>query len=307
MEISQAIKHFLNYLKTIKNASPHTIRNYSLDLHLFKTYLKKELALHTIQKREIRSYLAYLNYKGVSKRTVCRHLSALRSFFKYFVKEKQIQINPLDEINSPKLDQSIPKTLSYEEVEHLFSQPVISTYLGFRDRCLMELFYSSGIRISELAGLNRIDFDFENRRIRVRGKGKKERILPVTQNGAKWLSEYLSHPARFEEGKAHMEKDHEAIFLNKWGKRLTVRSIDRLFKRHLLSSGLAASITPHTIRHTIATHWLEKGMGIKAIQLLLGHDSPSTTTIYTKVSMRLKRDIYDQSHPSAKKKLSEKG
>lgn len=307
MTLSQEMDRFLRHLEVVKNASQHTLRNYRLDLIAFQSFLENGIEVSQIEKRDIRSYLTHLNYKGVAKRTAFRHLSALRSFFKYLMREKIIEHNPLDEISSPKLDKPVPKALSFEEVERLFAQPDVATYLGFRDRCMMELFYSSGLRISELALLNRLDIDLRNRSIRVMGKGKKERVIPITKNAAKWMREYLSYPARFEEGKPYAEKDREAIFLNKWGRRLTTRSIDRMFKRYLLMSGLAATITPHTIRHTIATHWLERGMDLKTIQVLLGHSSLATTTIYTRVSSRLKREVYEKAHPSSKRKLSEKG
>lgn len=307
MTLSQEIERFLRHLQVVKNASKHTLRNYRLDLTAFQSFLEKETEVAQVEKREIRGYLTHLNYKGVSKRTAFRHLSALRSFFKYLMREKVVQHNPLEEISSPKLDKPVPKALSFEEVERLFAEPDIKTYLGFRDRCMMELFYSSGLRISELASLNRMDVDLKNRSIRVMGKGKKERVIPITKNAAKWIKEYLNHPKRFEEGKPHAEKDHNAIFLNKWGRRLTTRSIDRMFKRYLLMSGLAATVTPHTIRHTIATHWLERGMDLKTIQVLLGHSSLATTTIYTRVSSRLKREVYEKAHPSSRRKLSEKG
>jgi len=159
----------------------------------------------------------------------------------------------------------------------------------------MELFYSSGLRVSELVGLNRTDFDPSNGMLHIRGKGKKERRIPITKNAAKWIGDYLNHPGR-------IQKDEAAIFLNKWGTRLTVRSVDRNFESYLLQSGLAATITPHTIRHTIATHWLEKGMDLKTIQLLLGHSSLATTTIYTQVSTKLKKEVYNKAHPSAQTK-----
>lgn len=302
MSLQNNIHKFLEHLEVVRGVSPHTLRNYRLDLKAFLTFAKNA----PVDKRLIRSYLAHLNMRGVSKRTALRHLSALRSLFKYLMKEKKIQENPAAEISSPKLDKPLPKALSYEEVEALFNQPDIETLLGFRDRCILELFYSSGLRISELAGLNRGDFDFPARALRVRGKGKKERLVPITKNVAKWIQDYLKHPVRFEKDKPHMQKDPEAIFLNKWGNRLTTRSIDRLFKGYLRKSGMAARVTPHTIRHTIATHWLEKGMDLKTIQVLLGHSSLSTTTIYTRVSTKLKQDVYLATHPRAKKSVDMK-
>ncbi|QVL58023.1 MAG: tyrosine recombinase XerC [Simkaniaceae bacterium] len=300
MNIKNAIKDFIHHLEVVKNASEHTLRNYHLDLKAFEVFVKKK----EVDKKLIRSYLGHLQMKGVSKRTVLRHLSSIRSLFKYLLKEKKIKENPAADIGSPKLDKPIPKALSYEEVEALFCQPDTKKLLGLRDRSIMELFYSSGLRISELAALSRSDFNFRARSLRVKGKGKKERIVPITQTVAKWIQNYLKDSRRYEEGKPYAEKNPDAIFLNKWGERLTTRSIDRLFKTYLRKSGLAGNITPHTIRHTIATHWLEKGMDLKTIQVLLGHSSLSTTTIYTRVSTKLKREVYERSHPRAKKSVN---
>jgi integrase/recombinase XerC len=285
---------FITYLRSVKNASEHTLRNYGLDLSLFEAFIQKEnLLLTQVDKRTIRAYLAALSLKNASKRTVARRLSSLRSFFQFLMREKHILRNPMEEIESPKLDKKLPTTLNFEQIERLFSQPDTSCYLGFRDRSAMELFYSSGLRVSELIGLNREDFDSANLRLRVRGKGKKERVVPITQNAASWIQNYLNHIERDE-------KDSRAIFINKLGTRLSVRSIDRKFKEYLKLSGLSGRITPHTIRHAIATHWLEKGMDLKTIQVLLGHSSLATTTIYTQVSSKLKREVYEKTHPLAR-------
>ncbi|MCB1072382.1 MAG: tyrosine recombinase XerC [Chlamydiia bacterium] len=298
MKLREKIQNFIHHMEVVKNASEHTLRNYSLDLKAFEGFVGKR----EVDKKLIRNYLGHLQMKGVSKRTVLRHLSSIRSLFKYLLREKKIQVNPAADIGSPKLDKPIPKALSYQEVEELFKQPNTEELLGLRDRSIMELFYSSGLRISELASLSRTDFNFRGRSLRVKGKGKKERVVPITQTVAKWIQSYLKDSRRYEEGKPYCEKDQQAIFLNKWGKRLTTRSIDRLFKNYLRKSGLAGNITPHTIRHTIATHWLEKGMDLKTIQVLLGHSSLGTTTIYTRVSTKLKREVYERSHPRAKKR-----
>jgi integrase/recombinase XerC len=302
MKYDQGVGKFLNYLCVVKNASEHTLRNYGIDLKAFKTFHEKEIvpefSIADVDKRSIRAYLAALAAKSASKKTVLRRLSSLRSFYKYLIKERLIEHSPLGEIDSPKLEKKIPPSLTYAQVERLFEQPKISTYLGFRDRCIMELFYSSGLRIAELASLNRRDFDERNLCVRVMGKGKKERIVPITKTAAKWMQDYLNHPQRDQDTDDHKAQvDAEAIFLNKWGKRLTVRSIDRNFEAYLKASGLVGKITPHTIRHTIATHWLENGMDLKTIQVLLGHRSLATTTIYTQVSSRLKREVYEKSHP----------
>lgn len=302
----QAKNQFLQHLGSVKNSSEHTLRNYNTDLHAFAQFLLGEKieihSLEEIDKRLIRNFLAHLNLKKAAKRTLLRRLACLRSFFKYLKREKKIALNPMEEIEGPKLEKGLPKALSYAQVERLLQQPDTTSYLGFRDRCIMELLYSSGLRISELSGLNRKDFDTTNRCLRVQGKGKKERIVPITASAAKWIQEYLSHKEREQEGATHQkQKDPEAIFLNKWGKRITVRSLDRNFSKYLLAAGLSSNVTPHTIRHTIATHWLENGMDLKTIQVLLGHSSLVTTTIYTQVSSRLKREVYDKAHPSALK------
>lgn len=284
---------FLNDLKTVRNASPHTIRNYAIDLEAFETHLgHQEFA--KVDRKSIRSFLAHLAKEGKAKRTIARKLSSLRSFFAFLTKCKAIPINPTEEIDTPKLEKKIPPSVTYEQVEHLFAQPDLTTLLGFRDRVIMELFYSSGLRLSELASLNQGDIDTDSRLMRVRGKGKKERLLPVTLNALEWVQRYLNHPER---------PPSEALFLNKYGTRLTTRSIDRQFQKYLALSGLSAHITPHTIRHTIATHWLEKGMDLKMIQELLGHESLSTTTIYTQVSTKQKIKVFNESHPRACKDI----
>lgn len=285
---------FLQYLRVIKNASEHTLRNYGLDLDIFEQFLDSQISLLQVDKWKIRAFLAHLASQGASKRTILRRLSSLRSFYKFLKKEKLLESNPMEEIDSPKLDKPIPHFLNYDQVIRFFEQPDVSTLHGFRDRCIMEIFYSSGLRVSELIGLNRADFDAKNLRLRVRGKGKKERVIPITKTAADYLTRYLEHPER-----CFIEEDEAAIFLNKFGKRLTIRSVDRKFEEYLQSSGLSGKVTPHTIRHTIATHWLEKGMDLKTIQTLLGHSSLATTTIYTQVSIRLKRAVYKNTHPFA--------
>lgn len=326
----EACYRFLEYLNIAKNASEHTIRNYTIDLNSFKSYLEQEwlenakkeeipekishkdpyanrstlfdhqLDLHKIDRKTIRGFLAWLTFNKQNKRTIARRLSSLRSFYRFTQSQQLTQVDPTEELDSPKLDRKLPVSLSYEQIIHLFEQPDASTYLGFRDKVIMELFYSSGLRVSELTGLNRQDFDFANLMMKLRGKGKKERVIPITKKAATLVKTYLEHPDRFLGSNTHApEADSEAIFLNKHGTRLTARSVDRKFDQYLAQSGLAGHITPHTIRHTIATHWLENGMDLKTIQVLLGHSSLSTTTIYTQVSAKLKKKIYNETHPRA--------
>ena len=318
LSFSEAGTHFLHYLSAVKQVSHHTLRNYKSDMQEFEYFFKNRILLMSetdfkkkipsflvqrIEKKAIRSYLAFLAEKRLSKKTIHRRLSCLRSFFTYLVKHKKLEINPLTELSTPKLEKKIPTSLTYQQIEQLLEQPNTKTYLGYRDRCIMELFYSSGLRVSELIGLNRQDLNIQGLLIKVHGKGKKQRVIPITQTAAHWLETYINHPLRDQDSSSHQrEEDSQAIFLNKWGKRLSSRSVDRHFIQYLKASGLAATITPHTIRHTIATHWLEKGMDLKTIQMLLGHNSLATTTIYTQVSSRLKREIYDKAHPLAQEK-----
>ena len=321
---------FLEHLRIIKNASDHTVRNYSIDLNCFKSYLEDFfkldkhpenrpkkisytepyhansspyddfLVLEKVDRKVIRGYLALLNVEKQNKRTVARRFSSLRSFFKYALYQKIISTNPAEELDSLKTEKKIPVSLSYEQILHLFDQPDTHRYLEFRDRAIMELFYSSGLRVSELVQLNREDFDPVDLLVKLKGKGKKERIVPITKNAADWIKSYLNNPERYVNIEDHLsEADDRAIFLNKLGTRLTSRSVDRKFNYYLTKSGLAGKVTPHTIRHTIATHWLENGMDLKMIQVLLGHSSLATTTIYTQVSSKLKKKVYDNTHPRA--------
>lgn len=291
-----AMEQFLHYLTVVRNASIHTVRAYRLDLEAFDQFLCSPPLISSVDKRQVRAFLSSVAETGAAKKSLARRFSSLRSFFNFLVRSKVVEYNPLDDMESPKLDKQIPTILSYAQIEHFFSLPNVVSYAGLRDRALMELFYSSGLRLSELVGLSRADVSDHS--IRVLGKGNKERIVPVTKTSLQWLHDYLNHPLRYSTTKTHKAQvDPAAIFLNRWGKRMTVRSIDRLFKHYLLLSGLSTRVTPHTIRHTIATHWLEKGMDLKTIQTLLGHNHLATTTIYTQVSSRLKKEVYDKAHP----------
>lgn len=326
----QAAYNFLEHLRVVKNASDHTVRNYSIDLNALKIFLEKELLknckaddvpdkicyktsyqdrwkgkdasipMELINKKTIRGFLASLHDNQQNKRTIVRRLSSLRTFFKYAISNKIISSDPTEDLETPKIEKKIPASLSYDQVKKLFELPDTTSYLGFRDRAIIELFYSSGLRVSELVALNRSDFDFDNLLIKLKGKGKKERIVPITKNAAEWIKTYLEHPERHLDMDGHMgQVDSNAIFLNKLGTRLTLRSVDRNFDKYLKASGIASKVTPHTIRHTIATHWLENGMDLKTIQVLLGHSSLATTTIYTQVSPKLKKKVYDKAHPRA--------
>jgi len=297
-QTEELIEAFLQSLSLLAGASPHTLRNYRIDLRQFASHLAiNQLSLFETERKIIRSFLARMDTEALKRRTILRRLSSLRSFFTFLLKEGKIAFHPMEEMEGPRLDRRIPVTLQYAQVVHLLQQPNTATFLGLRDRTIMEVFYSSGLRVSELVGLNLSDFYKESRTLRIYGKRKKVRLIPITQTAAECVERYLNHP----EGKRRNQE--EAIFLNHRGGRLSVRSVDRLFKHYLLLSGLGIAITPHVIRHTIATHWLENGMDLKTIQTLLGHSSLATTTIYTTVSTKLKHSVYNKAHPLAKETL----
>lgn len=288
--LSDVLTQFLEYFRVIKGASEHTIRNYASDLAQLQDFAGQGISLPQLDRAAIRAFILARRSEGDSKRSMARKLSSFRSFFRYCLRKQLLEEDPTEFIDRPKLDRPVPRSLTYGQVERFFSLPDIATYLGIRDRAIMELFYSSGLRVSELVGLNRGDVDADELLMLVRGKGKKERLIPITEAAAKWLATYLQHPER-------PTPNPEAIFLNCRGSRLSVRSVDRLFARYFTLGGFAGMITPHIIRHTIATHWLEQGMDLKTIQILLGHASMATTTIYTEVSTEVKRRAVAQYHP----------
>lgn len=314
---------FLTYLKNSKGASAHTLRNYCIDLNSLKDFVENKvlarkpeellppitlveklridcIPLSIFNRTTMRQYLAFLGERHQSARSILRKFSSIRSFFSFCLRQGSIQKHPLEGIANPKIPQSVPMILSYQELLRFFDTPDIQSFLGLRDRSMMELFYSSALRVSELVQLNREDLYLDELVIHVLGKGNKERRLPITQTAKEWILRYLNHPERIKGGEFHLpQRDPHALFLNCNGTRITVRSVDRKFDHYLKQSGLIEKITPHTIRHTIATHWLENGMDLKTIQTLLGHSNLATTTLYTQVSKGLKRKVYDSTHPRA--------
>ena len=299
MEIETALEAFFRYMKGVQGCSEHTLRAYQTDLSRFCTLLGNKI-LKEVAPFDIKAYLLELSKTAPSRPTQLRRLAALRRFFKYARTKRWITASPMDEIDSPRREKKIPHILTYDQVKHLLDQPDVQTYLGLRDRAILELLYSSALRISELAHLKISDIDFKGGLIRVLGKGNKERLVPALEGALDWMQRYLRHAAREKGGKGVRPAiDQEAVFLSRMGKMMTTRSHDRNFKRYLKQTGLSAHVTPHTIRHTIATHWLERGMDLKTIQVLLGHSNLATTTIYTQVSSQLGRSVYDKSHPRA--------
>lgn len=286
---------FFLHLQSVKRASVHTVRNYISDIDHFIEYVSQgedQCDISSLSKANIRRYITYLSGVRLQKRSIARKISSLRALCRYCHREKIFSVDPMEHIESPKIEKKVPVFLSYAQVEHFLSLPDVTTVFGLRDKAILELLYSSGIRIGELALVNKEDINAHNLHIRIRGKGKKERVIPVTPMALSWIQKYLSHPDRIYQGNGA-----EAVFLNKFGKRISLRSLDRLTAGYCRQSGFAAHITPHVIRHTIATHWLEGGMDLKTIQTILGHSTMATTTIYTEVRSSLKKKVIAENHP----------
>ncbi len=292
------IDHFAGYLADERNLSPHTRAAYLRDLHEFRAFLDQNggsdrTALLKIDSFLLRRYLAEL-HKRNQRTSIARKLSALRTFFRYLVREGQLPGNPAEGLSTPKLNRYLPKTLSVDEATALMERGYSNSLLDLRDRAIVELFYASGLRVSELTELNVGSLDLRERLVRVVGKGRKERILPIGRKSHEALGLYLE--ARGTPG------DDVPLFLNAQGGRLTPRSVQRNLKTRLIKAGIVKDISPHALRHSFATHLLDGGADLRAIQELLGHASLSTTQKYTQVSVDQLLSVYDKAHPRSKKK-----
>ena len=284
------IDKFINYLKVERNASKHTITNYSIDLDVFKAFLG-ERDINTIDHLALRRFLAEMRAKSYAKRTVARKLASLRSLFRFLYREGLIKKNPITAISTPKLDKKLPVFLGVDKMKMLLECPSKDDISGLRDRALMETLYSTGIRVSELVGLDIDDVDFISGVIKVFGKGSKERIVPVGEPALNAMKKYID--------KRRDVKDRDAVFLNKSGKRLTDRSVRRVINKYIGACSIAEKISPHSLRHSFATHLLDRGADLRSVQELLGHMNLSTTQIYSHVTMDRLKSVYDKAHPRA--------
>ena len=311
------VDKFLYYEEVILGKSFNTIRGYRRDLLQFMEYLEEYEEIHNFEEIEMmtfRSFIAYLNspkrlekdentkdmkkkekLKPVSKRSINRKISALRTFFKYLQEIKVIETNKASYINVPKFEKELPNVINRDDLNRL--RHVISTekITGIRDRLIIELLYSSGLRSIELINLSEFIIDIEEREIRVIGKGNKERITFFSENAKKWLIKYIE-----EKKKQYANYTREVLIVNSKGKKLTTRSLRRLISAHAHEAGIEKEITPHVFRHSFATELLNNGVDIRYLQELLGHSSIAATQIYTHVSKSLLRDIYMSTHPLAK-------
>jgi integrase/recombinase XerC len=314
------IDTFLDYLQSERNFSSHTIRSYTADLQQYCQYLAAvetlgpdgELALDTlppldeipgetlIQRilaatpMEIRAYLSVLRNSEYSKSTTARKLATLRSFYKYLVRTGALETSPVSVIRTPRLEKRLPKCLDLEQIDALLDAPDTTTLLGARDKAILETLYSAGLRISELVALNIEDLDEFGGAVRVRGKGKKERLAPMGSQALDAIEQYLTLRGQ-ELGEVRVGP----LFVNRSGKRLSDRSIRRKLNTYLSMAGIPTHISPHTLRHSFATHMLNAGADLRSVQELLGHENLSTTQIYTHLTTRRLKDVYTKAHPLA--------
>ena len=296
------IGEFLDYLTYERNVSPNTISAYRDDLESFTAFLcsdyftmaRDQLELARVDHLTVRSYLAHLSRRKLSRASVARHLSSLRSFFKYLVREGAVESNPARTVATPKREKHLPTVMQPSDVALLIEQPDRSGTLGLRDAAFMELLYASGLRISELVGIDIDDLELRAKLVKVHGKGSKERIVPFGSKAESALRAWLA-----VRGELVSDADEQAVFVNYRGKRITTRSVRRLFDTYLKQAALRAGISPHTMRHSFATHLLNAGADLRGIQELLGHSSLSTTQKYTHLNDWQLIAVYKKAHPRA--------
>lgn len=295
------LEEFMAYLKIEKDASYHTQRGYKADLSLIDEFIKNfnygkiELGSPEVNTSVIRQYLGYLQKENYSRKSIARKLASLRLYFKFLCKKGYSNTNPAKSIWTPKLPQKLPTFLYQKEMLELIESPDNTTVLGLRDTAIMEIFYSTGIRVSELVGMNLKDMDVESGVIKVLGKGNKERSVPIGFYALSALGKYMTR--RYELLKKNQSED--ALFLNGKGGRLTTRGIRFIVNKYVRKMALTKHISPHTLRHTFATHLLDAGADLRFVQELLGHTSLSTTQIYTHLTKERLKVVYDKTHPRA--------
>ncbi|OIO40422.1 MAG: tyrosine recombinase XerC [Candidatus Omnitrophica bacterium CG1_02_49_10] len=284
------ISRFTNYLKVEKNYSGHTVKNYLVDLKAFKGFAQ-DTDIAKIDHLFLRRYLASMRSSGYSKRTIARKLATLRSFFRFLCTDGYLKDNPISGISTPKLDKKLPIFLDVDTVFRLLESPG-RDISGLRDRAIMETLYSTGIRVSELAGLKMENVDFIGEVIKVFGKGRKERMIPIGNKAVNSIRAYMDERGR-------LGIDRKELFLNKSKRPLSIRGIRRVIDKHIKNTSAKEHVSPHTLRHSFATHLLDRGADLRSIQELLGHMNLSTTQIYTHVTTERLKSVYDKTHPRA--------
>ncbi len=298
----QHIEDFLTHLRVEKSASSLTLVSYRTDLGQFFRFLSREyevpleqVSADLLNHKTVREYLASMQESGLSRSTMARKLAALRSFVKYLCREDIIPGNPIANVSTPKQEKKLPRFLYPAEIELLMDAPDQSKPTGLRDRAILETLYAAGMRVSELVGLDRADIDWDEEQIKLTGKGNKERLAPLGSKAKAALANYV------EQGRPYLlqkkEGDSEALFLNKYGTRLSGRSVRNIINKYVNNVAINQKVSPHTLRHSFATHLLNGGADLRSVQELLGHVKLSTTQIYTHLTKEKIKSIYNDSHP----------
>ncbi len=296
--MKKKVEEFLKFLGEQRNYSIHTLISYRTDLMQFKEFLEKSgKNFKEIDLNVSRNYLFHLTEKGLSKNSIIRKVASLRSFYKFLSSRKYISENPVFLLSSPKKEKNLPHFLGIKEMESLLSLKFKGS-LEKRDKAILELLYSTGMRVSELTSLNLEDINWDERFIHIKGKGKKERISPVGEKAIEAIKIYLKEREKLL---THLRKDiyvePQSLFLNAWGGRITPRSVERMVNKYVIKASINKKVSPHQFRHSFATHLLERGADLRAVQELLGHSSLSTTQVYTHLTPERIKKVYSKSHP----------
>lgn len=298
------IDRFLEHLTHERNMSPHTLRNYASDLQQFRDHLcliekRTDVEIKDIDRLTIREWMASL-HNDHKKTSVARKLASLRTFFQFLVREGVVEVNPAKLVATPKIERRLPNHLSMEDAVRFIETPDTNTDLGRRDRAIIEFLYATGIRVGELVNINLKDIDFRERLVRVTGKRKKQRIVPFHEHALQALMHYIAETRPvFLNNCPPSQRDDRPLFLNYQGTRITTRSVGRMIDKYIKQCADIHDISPHSLRHSFATHLLDSGADLRDIQELLGHALLSTTQIYTQVSMEKMIAVYDKTHPKA--------
>jgi integrase/recombinase XerD len=291
------VDQFINYLAVDRGLAKNTLESYGRDLRQFQTYLQngKFEDIKDSSRTTIVDYLNSLKSQGKAVSTISRNIAALKSFYQYLVKENYLEHDPAEKLETPKLEKKLPKILSIAEVEELLKQPNVRLSVGLRDKGMLELLYATGIRVSEIIALNISDVNLDMGYVKCYGKGSKERIVPLGSIAVKSVHEYIN------KGRSKIVRTYEepALFLNHHGNRLTRQGFWKIIKKYASQANIVKEITPHTLRHSFATHLLENGADLRSVQEMLGHADISTTQIYTQVTKNPLKEVYDKTHPRA--------
>lgn len=295
--MEKLLNGFIGYLRFEKGLSENTVEAYNRDIRRFMDYLREKQVDHPadIRRAHISAYLASLLDTGAAFSSSARNLSSIKTFFRFLMLEDHITVNPADSLESPHLQRRLPDVLNVEEIDCLFSEPKVVTLTGLRDRAMLELMYATGLRVSELLGLEVDDVNLSEGFVRCLGKGRKERIVPFGKVAGYWVERYIGHSRhKMLKGQAN-----RILFVNARGNQMTRQGFWKILTKLVGDAGIKKEVTPHTLRHSFATHLLENGADLRSVQEMLGHADISTTQIYTHMTKTHLRDVYERSHPRA--------